>query len=1102
MATFTVTTTNDSGAGSLRQAVLDANAAAGADDIVFAAGLGGQTITLTTGELELTGELTIDGDVNGDNKADITISGNNASRIFSVESGANADVLSLTLTNGFVDASQGAGIYARSGSTLDIADTTIRNCTIFAEFPGDQANGGGIASRGTLTVTNSTITGNSGQTGGGVYTTGDATFVNATISGNIAQDIQGTGGFGGGIEANGGTLTVLNSTVTGNTASYDGGGISLAGATATLTNSVVAANIAIASPDDITGPGLTARNSFFGTNVTIDTDLGGNINNGGDPGLGALQDNGGTVQTHNINPGSQLLNAGDSAAPGLPATDANGGDRKVGAAVDIGATEFQFRVTTAADEAFGGGSLAAETADGGGLSLREALGLANANADADRIGFAASLAGQTLVLTGGQLSINNDVAIDGDTNGDDKADITISGNSASRIFNIVTATTDVDLLSLTLTNGRGGDGGAVRANGISSLDIVDTTIMNSVSTNRGGGLFANYATLTMTNSLVAGNTAAIFGGGSYLRVTTATLTNSTIHGNAAADSGGGISTNYSTLNLNNSTITANRADSDGNGSGVGGGIEIFGATVNAVNSVVGDNLVGTGAVEGDVSGTLALATNSVFGTATTITTNNGSQTGVADLGLGALLDNGGTVLTRSALDGSVLIGFGSSGGLPLDVSDIDNDGDTAEPLPQDGRGGLRIVGGTVDAGAVEQIVDETIGGTAGADTILGGLGNDILRGRGGDDTLDGGGGNNDTVDYSEATDAVAVDLSLGGAQLISASQGSDTILNVENITGTGLADTLTGNGQSNRLDGRAGIDTMAGGAGADFYVVDTQSDILIEAAGPDADTVLTTLANYSLFAIANVERITFTGSGNFVGRGNGLDNRILGGLGNDRFVADQGGADRYFGDLGSIDTMDFRPSALGAIVNLATGVHGGAALGDLFSSIEYFFGSDTAGDNLVGDGFNNRFDGYGGADILLGAGGTDTLNGGNGDDEISGGSGLDFLRGDAGADDFNYSALSNSGPTSAARDRILDFVAGLDDIDVTSIDAIAATGANDAFTTFLGSGAFTAEGQIRAFQSGANTVIEFNTTGASGAEMQIQLNNFTAATLTFGDFIA
>src|SRR5438067_13661342 len=78
-ATFTVGNTSDSGAGSLRQAILDANGAAGADTILFGSGVTG-TITLTSGQLSITGDLTITGP--GANR--LTVSGNNASRVFQI----------------------------------------------------------------------------------------------------------------------------------------------------------------------------------------------------------------------------------------------------------------------------------------------------------------------------------------------------------------------------------------------------------------------------------------------------------------------------------------------------------------------------------------------------------------------------------------------------------------------------------------------------------------------------------------------------------------------------------------------------------------------------------------------------------------------------------------------------------------------------------------------------------------------------------------------------------------------------------------------------------------------------------------------------------
>src|SRR5262245_2585191 len=153
-----------------------------------------------------------------------------------------------------------------------------------------------------------------------------------------------------------------------------------------------------------------------------------------------------------------------------------------------------FTVTTLADETFQG-SETTGAPDGAGLSLREALALANANADADAISFAAGLSGGTLTLSNGELTITNDVSIDGDVNGDDKADITISGNDASRIFLIAGATTDADLKSLTLTDGNAGGGlgglsgrgGAILASVVGSVDIVNTTISDSTAAEFGGG---------------------------------------------------------------------------------------------------------------------------------------------------------------------------------------------------------------------------------------------------------------------------------------------------------------------------------------------------------------------------------------------------------------------------------------------------------------------------------------------------------------------------------------------------------------------------------------------------------------------------------------
>ena len=143
--TFMVTNLADNGPGSLRQAILDANANVGYDIIQFASGVSG-TITLTSGELDITDAV----DLQGPGSGVVTVSGNNASRVFSVS--ANATISGLTITGGNSD--YGGGIYNAYG---------------------------------TLTVGNSTLTGNSAISGGGIYNAyGMLTVDSSTLSGNSA----------------------------------------------------------------------------------------------------------------------------------------------------------------------------------------------------------------------------------------------------------------------------------------------------------------------------------------------------------------------------------------------------------------------------------------------------------------------------------------------------------------------------------------------------------------------------------------------------------------------------------------------------------------------------------------------------------------------------------------------------------------------------------------------------------------------------------------------------------------------------------------------------------------------------------------------------
>lgn len=242
-ATFTVTNLNDAGAGSLRQALTDANGAAGADTIDFTPGLTG-TITLTTGQLDVSDSVTL----TGPGATSLSVSGNNASRVFNTYNGTSVldvTISGLTITGG--NAVEGAGI--RNNDENLTLDSVVISGNAAA------GDGGGLWADGfnmNLTVRNSIISGNTaGDDGGGVYvedTGGPALFENTRITGNNAAGKGGgaylydpdddftfdrctisgntAGNLGGGVylySPDSGVVRIQNSTVSGNTATAGGG---------------------------------------------------------------------------------------------------------------------------------------------------------------------------------------------------------------------------------------------------------------------------------------------------------------------------------------------------------------------------------------------------------------------------------------------------------------------------------------------------------------------------------------------------------------------------------------------------------------------------------------------------------------------------------------------------------------------------------------------------------------------------------------------------------------------------------------------------------------------------------------------------------------
>ena len=316
-----VTNTNDSGPGSLRQALALANDG----DTIDATGVSG-VITLSTGVLVVHARVMI----NGPGADVLAVDANAASTVFQVTSIGPVTISDLTIRNGH--GSFGGGILNSNGGTLTITNSTVSGNA--APF------GGGIYNSGTLTIVNSTVSGNMASSeGAGVYNASTLTITNSTFSGNAAR------GEGGGCISEG-MLLITNSTLSGNSATDIGGGVFNIG-TLHIGNSVLKRGD---SGDNISNANGGMVMSL-GYNVSSDdgsgflTGPGDQINT--DPLLGPLQNNGGPTFTHALLPGSPAIDAGDPQFTPPPYYDQRvvGFWRVRNGRIDVGSFEVQAGAT-------------------------------------------------------------------------------------------------------------------------------------------------------------------------------------------------------------------------------------------------------------------------------------------------------------------------------------------------------------------------------------------------------------------------------------------------------------------------------------------------------------------------------------------------------------------------------------------------------------------------------------------------------------------------------------------------------------------------------------------------------------------------------------
>jgi hypothetical protein len=271
-STLTVTNNLDSGSGSLRA---DIAAARSGDTIAFANGLNGRTITLTSGELDITRNLTIQGPGAGQ----LTISGDSLSRVFEIEKKMKVTLSGMTISNGdgvlVHDGNEHPGD-SLGGGILNYGTLTVLDCTISGN---STLQGGGIDNVGSLTVTGCTISGNTASfAGGGIANSGTASISSSNLSGNTAVTPDWGSSMGGGI-FNDGTLTVTGCSVSNNYAD-DGAAIdNYQGGTLTVTGCTVSGNtgsVAIDNNSTLTVSDSVFSGNFYGNVGGTYVDGGGN----------------------------------------------------------------------------------------------------------------------------------------------------------------------------------------------------------------------------------------------------------------------------------------------------------------------------------------------------------------------------------------------------------------------------------------------------------------------------------------------------------------------------------------------------------------------------------------------------------------------------------------------------------------------------------------------------------------------------------------------------------------------------------------------------------------------------------------------------------
>ena len=724
--TLVVNTTADvraTGLLTLREAINMADVSPGNETVTFSSTVFGttpETIILGGSQLNLTKAAGVTGSVTilGPGAGLLSVSGNNVSRVFYLNSGSTATLLRLTITGGNGSDSGGA-LYSKGTAALTncvVSGNTgfdgggglsffggvamLTNCTISNNVCNSGQGGGGLYSDGTATsLTDCTISGNSARNGGGLLVRGSDTLINCTISGNSATS-------GGGLYNVIGTVILDDCTVSANSATTKGGGLYNANfGTATLNNTIVAGNT--------TGGDLSG--SYGGSNDLV----------GGTPLLAALGNYGGPTQTMPPLPGSTVFAAGSTALiPNSITTDQRGEPRTLNGKVDIGAVESQGYTFTASGTpqyAFTGTAFAQP------LKVTVTPNYASDPINGGIITFTAPISGASAMLSATTVTIaSGSVSVTATANttaGNYAVTATAAGVLAPAFFSLynltpsllVNTTSDPSTPSIGLISLREAIAYADSLAGVQTVafssTVFGTTAQTITLTGGALNLTKNAGVSGSVTILGAGANLLSISGNNVSRVFTlygggATLQSLTITGgNAFITAGGGLFSSGGSMTLANCVVTGNFSDS-------GGGLDFSGGVAMLTNCTVSGNVgnygggglysngTATTLIDCTISGNSTKFNGgglSIRGSALLINcTVSGNST--PDKGGGLYIVNGTATLNDCTVSGNSA-GFGEGGGMYI-------------------KGGTVTLDNTIVAGSTS--FGDLVGTYAGSNDFVGG----------------------------------------------------------------------------------------------------------------------------------------------------------------------------------------------------------------------------------------------------------------------------------------------------------------------------------------------------------------------------------------------